>query len=706
MVVMTREGREQRSVQWTRAELVPGSWRDQDRSVEVVLSTGARGRRRKYTGWDSVYEYDEELEISSSSIRMARLQGGCAVLDSHQGYSVRSVVGRVVPESARIDGGKLIARLQLSVAPEDAGLVANVRAGIVNAISMGYRTYKETIDETQSPPVHRATDWEIYEVSFVPINFDAGAVTRAATDHEQPNECTVIRRHNRSEEAMDPELEGQNPSGAPTNGGQNQNRGTQPVVNQVVIPTQTRTGAPAAAAAAAAPAAAPVAETRSATATLDVEQHRREGAAAEQRRQSEIRSLANRLRIGNDLLDPILADSTRSLEQARATFLEAVAVRSDATSPRPMGHAIQLGDEERTKVRAAVEFALLHRADSYRYTFDPNAPVQRRAPDGSRDFAGMSLTRLGEELVRRQDPSFRLSSRDELVRRMFSTSDFPNIAEGAIRRTLREQYDEQTASFEPFVRRTTMQDFRQTNRLQLSAAANLLEVPQNGEIEASEMGESAEGYKLTSFARIVSINRQTIINDDLQAFSKVPMLLANAARRLESDKVYAILTANAAMSDTVALFHANHGNLITPALALAGLTAMRLAMRKQTGQQGELLNLVPKVLIVPAALETTAWQLINGEIFAATNATANPFKGSLTLVVEPRLDVASATVWYSACNPAQCDTIELATLEGSTGPMVEREEMFNVLGMSVRVVHDIGTKAIDFRGLQKSSATT
>lgn len=694
MPQMSRTERLQVGVLHTRADLVPNSWRDEDGSVDACLSAGARGRRHDWM----IGEYDEELDMGPGAIRMGRLQAGCSVLDSHSAWGVHSVLGRVVPNSARLENGKLYARLQLTKSPDRAGFVADVRAGIINSLSVGYRTHKKTIDDTAKPPLHRAIDWEVFEVSFVPIGFDTAANTRAAPEILL-NECEVTHLA-RSNGAMDPEQ--LNPQGQPAAG---ETRSAQPQAG----------GAPAAAAPAtpavheqrAAPAAAPTPPVAAAPApaagarTADFQA----GAAAELERSSQIRGLAQRLRIEDAVVAPFLADTTRTYDMARNAFVEHVAARSEATNQR-IGGAVTITAPEQDKVRAAAEFALLHRANSQRYRLDPNAPPERRAPEGARDFAGMTLTRMGEELVRRADPSYRWNGRDDLIRRMFSTSDFPNLAEGAIRRTLRDQYEEQTASFEPFVRRTTMQDFRTTNRLQISAAANLLEVPQNGEIEGSDLGESAEGYKLTTFARMVSINRQTIINDDLQAFDRVPMLLANAARRLEADKVYAILTANANMADAVPLFHATHANLITPALALAGLNAMRVAMRKQTGQAGELLNLVPKVLIVPVALETTAWQLINGEIFAVSNATANPFKGTMTVVTDPRLDVASATVWYAACSPTQCDTIELAGLEGASGPTVEREEMFNVLGMSLRVVHDLGTKAIDWRGLQKSSATT
>jgi len=60
--------------------------------------------------------------------------------------------------------------------------------------------------------------------------------------------------------------------------------------------------------------------------------------------------------------------------------------------------------------------------------------------------------------------------------------------------------------------------------------------------------------------------------------------LGIAAATLESDAVWAVITANANMADGVPLFHGTHKNLTgTNGLAaVANITAARKAMRKQT----------------------------------------------------------------------------------------------------------------------------
>ena len=48
---------------------------------------------------------------------------------------------------------------------------------------------------------------------------------------------------------------------------------------------------------------------------------------------------------------------------------------------------------------------------------------------------------------------------------------------------------------------------------------------------------------------------QTLINDDLDAFTRIPAMYGNSIAQLESDVVWGIITANPGMADGNALFH-------------------------------------------------------------------------------------------------------------------------------------------------------
>src|SRR5690606_7033740 len=135
----------------------------------------------------------------------------------------------------------------------------------------------------------------------------------------------------------------------------------------------------------------------------------------------------------------------------------------------------------------------------------------------------------------------------------------------------------------------------------------------------------------------------------------------DAGADLENSVVWGLLTSNVKLADGVALFHANHANLGTAgAISETTLSEARLKMRTQKAINATRpLNLKAQFLIVTAALETTAQKLLSA-IVAAQSSNVNPFQNTMDLIVEPLLDVASATAWYMSAAPSRIDTIEYA----------------------------------------------
>lgn len=161
------------------------------------------------------------------------------------------------------------------------------------------------------------------------------------------------------------------------------------------------------------------------------------------------------------------------------------------------------------------------------------------------------------------------------------------------------------------------------------------------------------------------------------------------------------------MSDGVALFHANHGNLNTAAaINTASVDAMRVAMGTQKDSAGAYLNIGLKTLMAPKALEGTArvTQMSEFEVGASTrnNTTPNSVRGTFEIVSDARLDASSATAWYGAANASIHDVVEVAYLEGQDRPYLDQQEGWQVDGASFKVRIDAGVKALDFRTLAKN----
>ncbi|MGH2343494.1 prohead protease/major capsid protein fusion protein (plasmid) [Segnochrobactraceae bacterium EtOH-i3] len=144
-------------------------------TVEAVIATATPVRRRDPAG-----PFDEVLVISPSAVRLDRLNAGAPVLDSHAAWSLADQIGAVIPGSARIENGQVVARLALTARPERAGIVADIRAGIIKNVSAGYRVIAtEQEDVPGGVPVVRVTDWEAMEISFVTVPADPNSRTRA-----------------------------------------------------------------------------------------------------------------------------------------------------------------------------------------------------------------------------------------------------------------------------------------------------------------------------------------------------------------------------------------------------------------------------------------------------------------------------------------------------------------------------------------------
>ncbi|MBF0214595.1 MAG: hypothetical protein HQM00_13705, partial [Magnetococcales bacterium] len=139
--------------------------------------------------------------------------------------------------------------------------------------------------------------------------------------------------------------------------------------------------------------------------------------------------------------------------------------------------------------------------------------------------------------------------------------DFPGILANVANKTLRTAYEAAPRTFQPFCRQVTANDFKAMNRVQLGEAPALNKVNEGGEYKRGPLGEGKESYRVETYGKIISISRQVLVNDDLNAFTRIPQLFGVAAANLESDVVWGIINSNPNMGDGVALFHANHKNL-------------------------------------------------------------------------------------------------------------------------------------------------
>ncbi len=432
--------------------------------------------------------------------------------------------------------------------------------------------------------------------------------------------------------------------------------------------------------------------------------------AADKTRREAIRNAFAPFASREDLKDSLHAlqrecedDHDTTPEQANAKLL---ALLGKDVAPIAGGHRVEAGSQDEVKsYREGAIQAVLHQA----------SPGQYKLDEKSAQFRGFSLLDLARDCTERAGHRTRGMTRDQIaIKAMQSTSDFPNILENVVTKSLRAGYEGTQRTFVPFCRRATLPDFKQVSRTQLGGAPALKRVLEGAEYENGTIGDGAEKYQVHKYGRIVALTWETIINDDLDALTRIPQAFGASSADLESDLVYAVLTGNAAMADGVVLFHSTHGNLgsstpladaLNSAATLDPIAEMRKQMLLQKGIEGRYITVRPKYLIVPPELEQVALKITSASFVAAKGLDINVQGVTLTPIVEPRLHDASTTAYYGAAEPNTIDTIEYAYLQGHEGVFTETKAGFEVDGVQVKCRHVFGAKAIDWRGLWMDAGT-
>lgn len=404
-----------------------------------------------------------------------------------------------------------------------------------------------------------------------------------------------------------------------------------------------------------------------------------------------IRSIAELSGLPREWADQQI-DAERSVEDVRAAAFDAMRARAAAAGSVRSTSVQVIADhnDPEVRIRAAGE------AFYARYT--PGHQLSDRA----RAFVGMGTIDLARDCLRSANVSTSGMSAGQIVERaLHSTSDFPLILGDSIGRTLRASYAAAPSGLKQVGRQTTARDFKDKHRLQLSEAPRLEKVNESGEFKSGTLAEAKESYRLATYGRIIGITRQALVNDDLSAFSDLARRMGQAAAATEAQLLVDLLISGSgngpAMSDSKALFHADHKNKASAGAApdVGPLSIARTAMRRQVGLKGELIDVTPKFIIVPPELETDVEKLL-ATITAAEAANVNPFSGKLAIVVEPRL--VSAKRWYLSADPASIDGLEFAYLEGEEGVQIETKAGFEVDGVQIRARLDFGAGFVDHRG--------
>ena len=158
--------------------VAPTSYDEADNSIGIAAYTGSTVDRYD---WATGERYTMAMDVTPEAVDLTRIDAGTAhLLNSHQSGNVEDdVYGILLPGSAEFQGGSLLLRAKLSGDPEKAGVVNDVKAGVIRGVSVGFDILA-TVDTPAAKGKMRhvqVTRWAPFEVSLVAIGADPKAHT-------------------------------------------------------------------------------------------------------------------------------------------------------------------------------------------------------------------------------------------------------------------------------------------------------------------------------------------------------------------------------------------------------------------------------------------------------------------------------------------------------------------------------------------------
>ncbi len=696
------------STQYGRALVQPASLDTEAREVDVVFATETPVPR---FGWEE--DYDEVLVCEAGAIRMERANRGLPVMDCHNTWSVFAQLGRTVKVWIN-EKRELCARIKFSQRAQVAELFQDITDGIVKDISVGYNVFKfERVEQPGGKnPIYRAIDWMPTELSFAPVQADINSEIRGT---QRTHTVEIISNKQQTTMSKRAKKRGQTTQyvvtdepvkagdiitvdgvdGVALADGEIGDEITLSIIEQPAPANEEEEGRDAGAEG---EEVENDEEEREEEEDDENDRDEDDPNDEEQRKDSRRRmSAITRATRAAGLPDSYaieLFHSKKTIDQCRAAVIEKLAKRN----PRSNGiNGTGVGLDAGTKKRAAVQNALLHRIYPAKFSLDA----------GAREYRGMTLVELGKELLAEQGINTRgmdkMAVADRVFKRSQSTGDFPLLFEGVINRMLREPYEFAPEYWDKIARQTSVSDFREKGLYMVGGANGMKKVAEGGEIKYTTLKESKSTIRVESYAEGIMFTRQAFINDDLSAFDVIPSSFVRDWGILRGDMVWGLIVDNAKMSDGKAMFCADHGNLLTgtdSTLSEDSLAAAKVLLSKQKDLAGKMIRVVPKYLIVPPELETTAKKLVTATTPAKVS-DVNVFANEFDIIVEPRLTDTKS--WYLSADPNAVDTLYYAYLEGNEALRVNSEEDFNTDTMKYAVRGDFGASAIDHRGMVKAA---
>jgi len=293
-----------------------------------------------------------------------------------------------------------------------------------------------------------------------------------------------------------------------------------------------------------------------------------------------------------------------------------------------------------------------------------------------------------------------------ILQAAFSTFDLPNIIVSNVNRYMVAGFKAVDESWRAIAKIGSRSDFKEMAGYRGIGSFRFDKLPPSGQIKHGTVSETAYGNKVDTFAKMIGITRETIINDDMGYLADVPRQIGRGGA------LSLVHTFWTEFMDNSTFFASGNNNVTTGALSIANMNVALTKFRKQTDEAGDYVMATPVALVVPVELEETANQLYTDTNRGGGNtgdAETNPHKGKYPPIVSPYLSDTrftgnSTTAYYLIADPNDIPVIEVVFLDGNETPIVETADAnFSQLGIEIRGYYDFGVRKQEFRGGVRST---
>jgi hypothetical protein len=264
------------------------------------------------------------------------------------------------------------------------------------------------------------------------------------------------------------------------------------------------------------------------------------------------------------------------------------------------------------------------------------------------------------------------------------TSDYVNVLANVFYKTMDIVLQAQAPSYMQWTKTVSLKDFKASKLTGMGVFSLQTVVDEGTAPNTATRGDAGESITLKKLHDTYVLSFEAITNDDQGAFMDTASSFALAGPLSVNKAVYRYLMANAAIGDTKALFHVDHGNLKVNGepFSILGCDAGMQALMVQANN-GVALNIRPRFVIVPVNMYATAAQLLSSPNIQIINQqhevpANNPFAAGsinpLQIVTDSNLADSTASgydanQWFMSADPIY-GGICVGTLNGQNTPIV------------------------------------